>query len=287
MVQDSETHHAADDAIPAGQRRYVAEHSNFKSEIKEMFFLDGRLSIDEAVWEADEAALGSLWQLEAAGAMRAASILLGQQVYYGTSADSNGFTGLRAQAAYVVALQSGGNNTNTTSAYLAWMDEKEGCRFDVGMDGQFAISPPFRQQIVDPNNSAKAFFAYVGNLKAWIGFNVMSNIANWAVSAIAQGTTPAAWMTDNAAAQLLAQIPVARRSNLRWFMNRACHATLQQSRSTINIGIAGGVTGGSNTALASYQAAGADGRPAFSPLPESCLGYPITLTDSILNTETN
>ena len=270
--------------LPGVQFRVVnggvpTSKSTYKSEVKEMFFLDGRLNIDEAVWDVDEGSLGALWQLEAAGAMRAASILLGQQVYYGTSADSLGFTGLRAQFSFTTAATTG----TSTSAYLVWMDEKEGARFDVGMDGQFAISPPFRQQVVDPATSSNSYFAYVGNLKAWIGFNIGTNIGSFAVT----GITSAAqfWMKDDLGAQLIAQIPVARRTGLRWFMNRACISYLQRSRSTVNLGInPAGTTSGQ---LASYQSAGAGGTPAFSPYPDQCCGYPITLTDSILNTESN
>ncbi len=253
--------------------------SVYKSEVKEMFFLDARLNMDEAVWDADPQSVGSLWQLEAAGAMRAAAILIGQQTYYGTSADSNGFTGIRSQLAFTTAATTG----TSTSAYLCWMDEKEGCRYDVGMDGNFAISAPFRQQVVDPANSSNSFFAYVGNLKAWLGYNQMSNLSAFAVTGVT-GTLQY-WMKDDLAAQLIAQIPVARRSNLRWFMNRSCMSYLQRSRSTVNVGInPAGTTSGN---LASYQSADAAGRPAFSPLPDQCGGYPITLTDSILNTETN
>ena len=185
--------------LPTVQFRNVnagttASKSGYKSEIKEMYFLDARLNMDEAVWEADSAHLGSLWQLEAAGAVRAASILLGQQTWYGTSADSSGFTGVRAQLADSVAA---GGTTNSTSAYLVWMDEKEGVRYDVGMDGNFAISQPFRQQVVDPNDSTKAFFAYVGNLKAWVGLNVLSNLSAWAVTGVT--TTSTQWLTDDRA----------------------------------------------------------------------------------------
>lgn len=252
----------------------TASKSGFKSEIKQMFFLDGRLNMDEAVWEADSAHLGSLWQLEAAGAVRAASILIGQQTWYGTSADSSGFTGIRSQLANSV---DAGGRASSTSAYLVWMDEKEGVRYDVGMDGQFAISAPFRQQVVDPNDSTKAYFAYVGNLKAWIGLNVLSNLSAWGVT----GVDSTHKMTDLLGSQLLAKIPVARRSNLRWFMNRSAQSYLNQGRSAINPGIT------TYSAAYALQPAGADGRPAFAPLPDSCMGYPITLTDSILDTETN
>lgn len=256
--------------------------SGYKSEIKQMFFMDGRLNMDESVWDADTAHLGALWQLEAAGAVRSASILIGQQTWYGTSSDSAGFTGVRSQLSNTVDAGYH-SSAASTSAYLVWMDEQHGCRYDVGMDGQFAISAPLRQQITDPNDSTKAYFAYVGNLKAWIGFNVGSNLSCWGITGIASAAV-ANWMTDDKASQLLAKIPVARRSNLRWFMNRTTESFLQRSRSTFNVGIF--ATGGTNNPM-SVQPANAGGYPAMSPLPSSCIGYPITLTDSILDTETN
>lgn len=252
----------------------TASASTYKSEIKQMFFLDARLQMDEAIQEADAAHLGALWQLEAEGAVRASSILLGQQTWYGTSADSSGFTGIRSQLSNTVAA---GGTTSSTSAYLVWMDEKEGVRYDVGMDGQFAISAPLRQQVTDPNDSTKAYFAYVGNLKVWVGLNQLSNLASWAVT----GVSATYVMTDKLASQLLAKIPVARRNNLRWFLNRSAQSYLNLSRSTINPGIT------TYSAAYALQPSDGGGRPAFAPLPDSCLGYPITLTDSILDTETN
>lgn len=268
-------------AYPTAQFRRVNEgvtpsKSVYKKEVKEMFFVDTALNMDEAVWDADPGNVGSFWQLEAEGAMRASAILIGQQTWYGTSADQYGFTGARSQIAYSVAS---GGTTNTTTAYLVWMDPKQGCRYDVGNNGSFTITPPVRQQIADANNSGKNLMAYVGNLKAWIGFNVGSNLSVFAITGI--DTTLANWLGDDKAAQLLAKIPVARRNNLRWFINRTAQSTLQRARSTVNIGIV------ASTPNASYQAAGADGRPAFSPLPDQLAGYPITLTDSLLDTETN
>ena len=268
-------------AYPTAQFRRVNEgvtpsKSVYKKEVKEMFFVDTSLNMDEAVWDADPASVGALWQLEAQGAMNAAAILIGQQTWYGTSADQYGFTGARSQIAYSVAA---GGTTNSTTAYLVWMDPQQGCRYDVGNNGSFTITPPVRQQIADPNQSGKNLMAYVGNLKAWVGFNVGSNLSVFAVTGIT--TTLNQWLSDSYASQLLAQIPVARRNNLRWFINRTAQSTLQRARSTVNIGIV------ASTPNASYQAAGADGRPAFSPLPDQLAGYPITLTDSLLDTETN
>ena len=254
--------------------------STYKEEVKEMFNLDVVLNIDEAVWKADKARTGAIWQHEAAGAMRAASILLGQQVYYGTSIDASGFTGVRTQ--YSASIGAGGT-TNTTSAYLLWMDEKEGCRFDVGMNGQFAISAPVRQQLQDPNASTKNYFAYVGNLQAWVGFNVMSSFSVFAITGLqATVTTPTTQgLTDALGSQLVSYVPIPRRNNLKWFMNRTSESILQQRRAAVNPGI---TTYSNPYAL---QPMGGDGRPGFSPLPTLLVGYPIVITDSILNTESN
>jgi hypothetical protein len=248
--------------------------STYKKQVKQMFFLDVELQQDQAVWKADPANVGTLWQLEAAGAMGAAGILLGQQTWYGTTANSSGFTGVRNQLAYTVSVGTG----TSTSAYLVWMDEKEGCRYDVGMGGEFAISAPRLQQVLDA--SSNPYMAYVGNLSSWIGFNVGSSYACWSIKGIAAGAT-STWLTDDAVAQLIAKIPVARRNNLRLWVNRTAHSTLQRSRSTINLGIPSG------SALAAYISADTKGLPAFSPLPEATNGIPITLTDSILDTESN
>lgn len=268
--------------LPTAQFRTVnagvtPSKSAYKKEVKQMFLVDVQLNMDEAIVKADEARLGSIWQLEAAGAMRAASILIGAQTYYGTSADASGFTGIRSQLAFVTKA---GGTTSSTSAYLCWMDDKEGCRYDVGNDGQFAITPPRLQTVVDPNNSGKVYSAWLGNLNAWIGYNQLSNLSSYGVTGVT-AATQSQWLTDDKADQLLAQIPVARRTNLRWFMNRTAISTLRRSRSTINLGV------NPSGQLASYQTAGSGGTPAFAPMPTELVGYPITLTDSISNSETN
>lgn len=268
------------ESLPTAQFRSVNEgvtpsKSTYKKELKEMFFIDTHLQVDEAVWDADDGTVGPVWNLEAKGALQACSILIGQQTWYGTSADSKGFAGLAGQLSYAVK----GNQTATsTSAYLVWQDPQEGVRYDVGKNGNFAMSMPTRQQIVDVNNSGKTLFAYVGNLKAYVGLFVGSSYSVWGVTGVTSNT--AAYnngLTDAKAIQLVSYIPVARRNNLRWFMNRTTMSTLQQNRSAVTAG----------TGFAQYVAAGAGGAPAYSPIPESLAGYPITVTDSILNTETN
>lgn len=250
--------------------------SVFKQEVKEMFFVDGQIQIDEAIWDADPENVGSIWMIEARGIMQSAAILVGQQTWYGTSADASGFTGIRSQLAYTVAA---GGTTNSTSAYLCWMDAQQGCRYDVGRNGQFELTPPRIQTVTDPANSGKVFTAYVGNLKAWIGMNVMSNLSAWAVTGITTHQTAGLLdqqLSDDRAEQLFAQIPQARRNQLRWFMNRTAISTLRRSRTSIT-----------PTTGVAYQNVGSTGAPAFAPMPDMLEGFPITVSDSVLNTETN
>jgi hypothetical protein len=238
-----------------------------------MLFVDTQLQMDEAVWDADDGSAGAIWQLEAEGAIRASSILIGQQTWYGTDADAKGFKGIISQLSLVV---KGSNTSTSTSAYLVWMDGREGVRYDVGKDGNFAISAPFRQQVLDADG--KSYFAHVGNLKSYVGLFVGSAYSAWGITGITSNSAlPSYGLTDASAFQLVGGIPAARRSNLRWFFNRTSEATLRQNRSAMT----------TSTGIAQYQPGGSTGAPAYAPLPESLAGYPITITDSILNTETN
>lgn len=248
----------------------VPSKSSFKKETKEMFYLDTAINMDEAIVKADDSSVGAVWQLEAAGAMRSASILLGAQTWYGTSTDANGFAGIRSQLAGNIGA---GGSTSSTSAYLLWMDPKEGVRFDVGRDGQFAISSPVRQQVADPNDSTKNLFMWVGNLSAFVGLTVGSAYSTWAITGIDTTEVSSVYtraLNDRRAAQLVGNIPVARRNNLKWFINRTSQLTLEASRSSLG-----------------YQPAGADGAAAWAPSPTKLAGYPIVLTDSITDTESN
>lgn len=254
----------------------VPGKSASRKEVKEMFYLDALINMDEAIEEGDDQSVGSAWMLEAQGVVRQALITIGAQVYYGTTADANGFAGLRTQIAGQIGA---GGTTSSTTAYLCWMDSQQGVRFDVGRGGSFTLRPPMRQQVADPNDSTKSYFAWVSNLSSYLGFNVISDKSVWALAGITTHQTTSVYdqaMSDVNAGKLIANIPIMRRDNLRWFMNRTAYFTLQATRTTVNT--ANGY---------SLQPADAGGRPAWSPRPTTCEGYPITLTDSLLNTESN
>lgn len=236
--------------------------SAYKKEIKEMFFLDSPINVDEAVVKGDDASSGAILAHEAQGVLQQSVITIGAQFYYGTSNATYGFPGLRAQLSGVITA---GGTTNSTTAYLVWLNP-QGVHFDVGMDGVVAMKPWWMQQISAPSGTGN-IMAWVSNLSCYIGSATISSYSVWGVV----GIDASHKLTDAIAAQLVSLIPLNRRQGLTWFMNRTAHYTLQASR----------------TSIGNQPATASNGGPAWSPPPEKCEGYPIIVTDSITNTESN
>lgn len=271
-------------ALPAAGFRsanagITGSKSSYKQEVKEMMFLDGQITVDEAIVKGDDRSTGDILSHEAQGVLQNAIITVGNQTYYGQANDgSNGFVGVRAQLANT---SSAGGTTNSTTAYALWLNPW-GVTYDVGKEGVIALPPFQRQQIVAPTGTGN-IFAWVSNISFYIGLSVKSNSSVWGVTGITTHTTASSVfpngtstvydqaMTDRIAAELVSKIPLNRRNGLVWFMNRTSHFLLQQSRTALN-----------------FQSAGAlNGSPAWSPPPLACEGYPVVVTDSITNTEDN
>jgi hypothetical protein len=238
--------------------------STFKKELHEMFFMDAPINVDEAIVKGDDRSTGDVLSHEAMGTLQSAIITIGSQFYYGTSSNAFGFQGLRAQLSGVITA---GATTNSTSAYLVWFNPW-GVNFDVGRDGEIAMKPWNIQQISAPTSGASGnIFAWVSNLSSFIGLSVKSTYSVWAVV----GIDATHKLTDAIGAQLISLIPLNRRQGLQWFMNRSAHYGLQSSR----------------TSIGNQPASSRSGTPAWSPPPEECNGYPIVVTDSITNSESN
>ncbi len=244
--------------------------SAYKQVIKEMFFLDAPIVVDEMIRKGDDGTLGDLVMQESQGVLQSSIITIGSQFYYGTSSDTNGFQGLRAQLSGIFAA---GGTTSSTTAYAVWLNP-HGVHFDVGRDGEIALPPPQRYPIPDPNATGKYYFAWATNLSCYIGLSILSDYSVWGVTGITNHLTSTTYdqaLSDRLAAGLIELIPLVRRNGLKWFMNRRAHFMLQQSRTSINTQVGGA----------------ASGTPAWSPPPNALEGYPIVVTDSITNTEDN
>lgn len=247
--------------------------STFKQIKHEMFPLDCQLEVDELAYEASDGAVGDILFLEGQGAMQNTIITLGNQTWYGQAGDgSNGFVGLRAQLLSNYASNPGqtpisaSNNATSSTAYALWLNP-QGVSYSLGRNGEIAF-PPFTRQKVGGGNNNAGYFAWVSNIRAWIGLSVADPNSVFGITGITKNTAP---LTDNLGADLIETVPMNRRNGFTFFMNRRVHTSLQKSRSAIL-----------------YQPAGAkSGTPAFSPPPLDIDGFPIVVTDSITNTENN
>lgn len=264
-------------ALPATSFRDVNEgsipvKSTYTQELKEMYFVDTQLEVDEAIVKADDRSLGDILADEAVGAVRSAGLHIGEQVYSGVSNDAKGFTGLKSiiGAASDLEITAGGSGGDCTSAYLVWLDN-QGVHFDVGLNGSMELTPWQKQQIIKSGSgaTAKKLMAYVANLSFFIGLAVGSDKSAYRIRLIDEDSS-SNYLTDALGAQLLSKVPVGRRFGLRWFMNRTAAYTLQLSRSAVG-----------------QTPADSGGAAAFAPMPTELQGIPITITDSIPNDETD
>jgi hypothetical protein len=250
----------------------LGSKSTYKQIKHEMFPLDVQLEVDELAYEASDGSAGDLLFLEGQGALQQTIIVLGAQTWYGQPQDgSNGFVGLRYQLLSNLQNNPGNSpvtasaNTTSSTAYGLWL-HPQGVSYNVGRFGEIAF-PPFVRQKVGGGSGNPGYFAWVSNIRAWIGLSVSDPESVFGIT----GVTKAAPLTDNLGADLIATVPMNRRSGFTFFMNRLVHTSLQKSRSSIT-----------------YQPAGAkSGTPAFSPPPLDIDGFPLVVTDSITNTENN
>ena len=272
----------------------------YRQELKECALLDAQIQADKAVVDSEgagngpEGSIGDLLVDEAQGIIMGAYITVGSQVYYGTSADVNGFVGINTLTANLNAAKNvnpavvgaGGTTASVqSSAYLIWENIKGSHFIFGGKNGEQGLSmlPEWRiQQVLGANG--KPLTAYVNNLQGWIGFSVNhpNSVARIANINKATDSKP---LTDDLVSQLLALIPLQMRAEIlanlntggpnKWgpglklLMNPITAYGLQVSRTKVT-GVDGQVI---------------DGAAPQPTLPTSSNGIPIVLTDSITNTE--
>lgn len=245
----------------------VPSKSTYVQEVKSMHFLDTQLEVDEAIVKGDDREIGDVLADEASGAIAAGILHLGSQIFYGTSSDTKGFVGLQSLIAgdTTYEVDAGGADAASSSAYLVEIGSKA-VSMAVGLDGSLELKAWQLQQILKSGSgsTAKKLMAYVSNFSGYFGLTVPSAYNVYRV----YGIDPTHAFNDALASQLFAKVPLGHRTNLRWYMNRATAYLLQVSRTSV-----------------SQQPANGGGSPAFAPYPETCLGIPITVTDSLVQTE--
>lgn len=257
----------------AGSQGVILGKSVYEQQVASLHNLEVPLEIPENIIDADEGEIGDLMTQEGMGAIRAAFITLGKQIWYGQNADANGFLGVQSVIGsdpnFTLSANANSANTpltngTTSSAYLVRL-ENDGLSVAVGKGGKMDLRPWQTQQITasGSGNSRNVYMAYVTAFRGYFGLTFPSTYAAWRIYNIDHADP----LTDALAANLMAIIPMQFRRNLRWFMTRDAAYTLQKSRTAIN-----------------YQPAfNGGGAPAFAPAPTMLEGIPITITDSLSN----
>lgn len=249
--------------------------STYTQLLSECFILDAQIQADKAVVDAEaksgvNASVGDLLFDEAQGILQAATITLGTQFYYGVTADAKGFAGLRSltlalnTGAGAPVISAGGTTASVqTSAYLVWNNIK-GVHFVWGNNAGLNLGDWRVQQVLGNNN--KPMTAYVSNLQGWIGLAVNHTKSIGRIANCEDATSKR--LTDAIGAKLMQYVPIQIQNSggLRWYMNQQAAYQLQQSRSA----------GTAITAAIPLQ---------FAPTPRELCGIPITITNSIVNTE--
>jgi hypothetical protein len=273
----------------------------YRKSLHECFIIDGQIQADTAVIgaaapsspDSPQADIGDPLYDEADGVIRAIYITVGAQMYYGTSNDANGFTGIASLTPKLNAAKNqqpavvgaGGTTANVqSSAYMIW-ENLRGTHFVFGKNSGITMMPEWRiQQVLDANS--KPYTALVNNIQGWLGLAVNMPLSVMRIGNISLATDSKP-LTDALVAQLLSYIPLQMRQEaianlntggpnkwgpgLKMFINPQVAYSLQQSRTP--------VVSGAGTAISAATAL------QFPTLPTESNGIPLVITDSITSTE--
>jgi hypothetical protein len=241
--------------------------SAFVKKLVEAYIFGGTIQVDKAIAMAHEDGAAAWEMIEANGVMKQALINLGSQVWYGVSQDANGFPGMKAALPIgtTTVLDALGNTGSTQSSVYGVKFGPQDCTLVVGNGGSFELSEFYDQQIAGAT-AGTWLPGRVADLCSWLGLqannvNSIGKIAN---------LTVAVPLTDTLIAKWLSQYPVGYRPD-RLFMSRRSAMQLQISRTVV---INGGASGKPSS-----------GAGNIADSPTSAFDIPITVTDSILDTD--
>lgn len=255
----------------AANAGFTPSKSTFDKRQVQCFIFGGVIQVDKAVAKAYEDGPEAWEAIESMGVAKQAMISLGSQCWYGTSADSAGYPGIKAAVAKgsTIAVDATGTTANTASSVYAVKFGTQNVTLVVGDGGIMTLSPFTDQQIVDPNASTKFIPSRVADMSSWVGLQV-GNV-NCAGRILNLTEDAGKGLTDLLLAKLISQFPVGFTPDA-FFMSRRSRRELQDSRTVTIFGGPGSTKPGGNI---SKQA----------PTPSEYEGIPIVATDSILNTD--
>lgn len=252
-------------ALPAAGFRGANEgietkRSRLVNRLIECFILDASWNMDTAVADAFEDGWAAACAIEAGGHMESAITSVCSQFYYGISSGvegaAKGFAGLQDQHDSTnMVVNAGGSGTLGSSVWAVKWGQKY-AQFVFGQEGRFTEGDIEKELITI---DSKDLWAYAQQIQGYVGLQVGHSKS---VAKIKNLTTATGKMlTDDMIADLLQKFPVGMRPDDLLMTPRSL-GQLRNSRTATN----------------------ATGAPA--PFPTEAHGIPISVTESISNTET-
>lgn len=258
--------------------------STFLTRLFECFIFSGNVRVDVAVANADEDGPEAYRARESSGVMKQAMIEIGQQFFYGTANDANGFAGLNAlhtafetelTAAGIdtLTVDSGGTTATTGSSVYGVKFGNDGVQFVFGSNSTINLGEWF-QQMVNDGTTGQDYLADVASMNAWIGLQAATP---YCIGRLKDSTEDSGkGVTDSLLEDLLAKYPVGYKPDA-WFMTRRSRRQLQKSRSVVLSSSVPNITNASPKQ--------SNGRDVSAPIPTEACGIPIVVTDSLTNVE--
>jgi hypothetical protein len=248
----------------------AASKSTFVRSLVETFILSAAVECDKAVAVGYEEGIAALEMIEAQGVMKQAMLEIASQIWYGTSADTKGFGGIKAATAFggATTLASGGSDANKQSSVYAVRFGVQDVTLIAGNGTTFDLSEFRDQQLADSNGNKYA--GRVADLTAWVGLQIGNANCVGRIANVGDTTETGDTLTDAKIANLLRKFPVGYLPSAL-FMSRRSQAELQTSRAVV-------INSGPGQKAAPSIEAVAD-------LPTSAFGIPIYVSDAILDTD--
>jgi len=245
----------------------TASKSSFAKQLVETFIFSGRVECDKAVALAHDGGLPALEILEASGVMKQALITLASQIWYGTTVDAKGFTGIKAATPITGAtsLASGGSDATSQSSVYGVKFGVQDVTLVAGGGNAFSLSEFRDETIYDA--SSKPLPGRVADLTGYIGMQIGNANCVGRIYNVGATTETGDTLTDAKIATWLQKFPVGYMPDAI-FLSRRSLAQLQTARTVVINSGPGRVKAGANV-------------EAVAELPDSAFGIPIYVTDAI------
>lgn len=245
--------------------------SSFAQDLVQCYVLSSRVEVDQAVLDAQKSEAEAIEMLESSGVMKQVMITLASQIWYGTSADAKGFSGIKAATAFggATTYNSGGSNATAQSSLYGVKFGAQNVTLIAG-NGQAMALGEFRNETIYDSNSAP-LPGRVADLCGWVGLQIGNVNCVGRIANIGDDGETGDTLSDAKIAAFLRLFPIGFEPDVL-FTNRRSRGQLQASRTIV-------INSGPGTAKA------ASSIEAVAPVPDSAFGIPLYASDAILATD--